>query len=90
MSFPSHSVFTPIRFEPESLVIPSPNDSGLGPTVGFRERETINRNDSSPPNGAEILVQSSAKPALVMPANGTEAEALTIAAGSNPTVAAVE
>ncbi len=75
MSSPSHSVFTPIRFEPESL-IPSPNDSGLGPTKGFSERETMNRNDSSPPNGAEVLVQSSAKPALIMPANGAETAAL--------------
>ncbi len=78
MSSPSHSAFAPVRFEPESLVIPSPNDSGLGPRKEVRERETMNRNDSSPPNGAEVLVQSSAKPALVMPANGAETAALPV------------
>src|SRR5437773_5105375 len=84
MSSPSHSVFTPIRFEPESLLVPSPNDSGLGPTKGFCERETMNRSNSSPPNGAEINAQSSAKPALVMPANGAETAALPVL-GQDPT-----
>src|SRR5439155_20585618 len=81
---------TPIRFESESLLMPSPNDSGLGPTAGLCERETINRNDSSRPNGAEILVQSSAKPALVMPANGAETAALPVLGQVRPSLVSFE
>lgn len=85
MSSPSHSVFIPVRFEPQPLPIPSPNDSGSRPMTRCGERETMNQHNLSSPNGTDCIVPpGSAKPAPALQTNGIETAPLPVL-GQGPT-----